>query len=75
MVYMIGCFNVAGDCAPSGKFDFIKQTEAKGPDEVCPRQLWKLQLVSWTVIRWLLLSQSEKYFQASSQIVLYDFIG
>jgi hypothetical protein len=74
----IGCLNVAGDSTASGRFNFVRQMKAEGPDEVCLRQLWMLELVSLTVIldcRWLLLSHAEKYLQASSQIILYHFFG
>jgi len=63
------------DSAASGRFNFARQMRAKEPDAVCPRQLWMLRLVIQTVIRWLLLSQTEKYFQASIQTVLYHFFG
>ena len=75
MVYRIRCLNVACDSAASGRFNFVRQMKAKRPDEICPMQLWMLWLVIQTVIRWLLLSQAEKYFQASIHTVLYHFFG
>jgi len=75
MVYRIRCLNVYCDSAASGRLNFVRQTKAVGPDAVCPRQLWMLWLFIQTVIRWLLRSQAEKYFQASIQTVLYHFFG
>jgi len=38
MVCKIRCLNVTYDSAPSGRFNFVEQMKAEGPDEVCLRQ-------------------------------------